>query len=278
MNDFRHKIGLGSVQFGISYGISNTHGKTSPKEVEKILDIASSKSINVIDTASSYGTAEQILGNLHKGRFDIISKFMPTQTNGSISFQLEKSLYNLKVDYLYGYMAHRPALLEGRDWEELQLLKKEGRIKKIGFSFNNPKEFEKLKNSGFIPNVVQVPFNYFDTRFKDLLIELKAEGCEVHTRSTFLQGLFFMNPENLVAYFNKFKSHINFLQSTYGNNLQTALLEFVLRQDFIDKVIIGVENVKQLEKNINSSLKIEPLNDSPYFPENILMPVNWPKN
>src|SRR5690606_20093157 len=145
----------------------------------------------------------------------------------------------------YGYLAHRPGLLKDYEWNELQQLKEEKKVEKIGYSLNEPEEYSALKDLGFYPDIVQVQFNYFDNRFKDLLIHLKAEGCEVHTRSTFLQGLFFMNADDLSPYFKIFKSHINFLQETYGSNLQTALLEFALRQEFIDKVIIGVENVDQ---------------------------------
>ena len=278
MVNYTGKIGLGSVQFGIPYGISNKAGITTVAEVEKILNVAYNRGIRIIDTARSYGMAEEIIGKLNNGRFNIISKFMPYRDYGDIRFQFEESLRLLKVDNLYGYLAHRPGLLTDRDWEELQLLKDKNKVLKIGFSLNEPEEYDFLSKAGYYPDIIQVPFNYFDNRFKELLIHLKSEGCEVHTRSTFLQGLFFMNANELAPYFNAFKSHINFLQETYGSDLQTALLDFALRQDFIDTVIIGVENVKQLEKNLDNTLGNHRLEDAPSFPTNILMPVNWPKN
>lgn len=278
MNKYTKKIGLGSVQFGMPYGISNTYGKTSITEVEKILDVAYDKGIRIIDTARSYGTSEEIIGGLNKGRFNVISKFLPSSEAGDLKSQCEQSLRFLKIDALYGFLAHRPGLLNEYEWGELNTLKKENKVKKIGYSLNKPEEYKTLKNSGFYPDIVQVPFNFFDTRFKELLIHLKEEGCEIHTRSTFLQGLFFIKPEDLAPYFNIFKSQINSLQLTYGVNLQTALLDFVLRQDFIDKVIIGVENVEQLVKNVDNTLKIDQLENSPNFPDSLLMPVNWPKN
>ena len=51
MNIFHNKIALGTVQFGIDYGISNNTGKTPFDEVNKILDIAKNYGINTIDTA-----------------------------------------------------------------------------------------------------------------------------------------------------------------------------------------------------------------------------------
>lgn len=277
----QNKIGLGSVQFGIPYGISNQNGQTPFDEVAKILDFAFSSNIKIIDTASGYGTSESVIGDLNKNRFEIVSKFMPSNSEVDIRKQLEKSLSLLKIESLYGYLAHRPLdLLDNIVvWNELKKLKSEMKIKKIGFSLNTPEEYYQLKLAGLEPDLVQVPFNYFDTRFKEVLIELKNAGCEVHTRSTFLQGLFFADTEKLPAFFNELKPSIKKLQNNYKEELEGVLLSYVLQQEFIDVVIMGVENEGQLKKNINfinyasqlESLKVT-------FSEQVVMPMNWPNN
>ena len=58
------KLSLGSAQWGLNYGISNKNGITSKNEVKKILNFAYKNKINLIDTASSYGNAEKIIGEL----------------------------------------------------------------------------------------------------------------------------------------------------------------------------------------------------------------------
>ena len=58
-----NKLSLGSVQWGSSYGVSNINGQTEANEVSKILNEARFKGIRLIDTATSYGTAESVLGN-----------------------------------------------------------------------------------------------------------------------------------------------------------------------------------------------------------------------
>ena len=200
--NLNNKIGVGSVQFGIPYGVSNSHGQTTSAEVNKILNYANRSGIKIIDTASAYGNAEEVLGFNDLNNFKIISKFMPKEENNSIRFQLKTSLEKLNVDSLYGYLAHRPlSLLDNRkQWEELLVLKQENKVRKIGFSLNEPKELDLLLNRGMMPDLIQVPYNYFDNRFKDILIDLKAKGCEIHTRSAFLQGLFFfdINSFNIV--------------------------------------------------------------------------------
>ena len=49
------KLGLGTVQFGMHYGISNREGKTPLREVTKILHVARDNQISVLDTAAQYG-------------------------------------------------------------------------------------------------------------------------------------------------------------------------------------------------------------------------------
>lgn len=279
--ELQNKIGLGSVQFGIPYGISNQNGQTPFDEVAKILDFAFLRNIKIIDTASGYGTSESVIGDLNKNRFAIVSKFMPSNSEVDIRKQLEKSLSLLKIESLYGYLAHRPLdLLDNiAVWNELKKLKSEMKIKKIGFSLNTPEEYYQLKLAGLKPDLVQVPFNYFDTRFKAVLIELKNAGCEVHTRSTFLQGLFFADTEKLPAFFNELKPSIKNLQNNYKEELEVVLLSYVLQQEFIDVVIMGVENEGQLKKNINfidNTSQLESLTVT--FSEQVVMPMHWPKN
>ena len=56
------KLGLGTVQFGTDYGISNKLGQTSADEVRKILEFAAGHGIRYLDTAPAYGTSEAVLG------------------------------------------------------------------------------------------------------------------------------------------------------------------------------------------------------------------------
>lgn len=278
---WQNKIGLGSVQFGLPYGISNQTGQTPIEEVSKILDLAFANGIRIIDTASGYGTSESVIGMLNDDRFSIVSKFGPSPSAEDIRQQLENSLSALKAESLYGYLAHRPLdLLENTIvWQELQKLKDEKKISKIGFSLNSPDEYQQLKSAGMVPDLVQAPFNYFDTRFREALTELKKNGCEVHTRSTFLQGLFFTDTEKLSPFFDELKPNLQYLHKTYNDRLEGALLSYVLQQEFIDVVIMGVENAAQLTANLESiaaAPELEPLGVP--FPEKLVMPMHWPKD
>lgn len=280
MGEQVQKIGLGTVQFGLPYGISNSGGQTSPGEVSEILNTAREKGVIILDTASAYGNAEKILGQHDLTSFKVVSKFMPPGSVSGISGQLQKSLDDLGILSLYGYLAHRPANLAENlhQWEELISLKEGGKIQKIGFSLNTPEELELLLKKGTEPDIVQVPFNYFDRRFKDLMMDLKKTGCEIHTRSAFLQGLFFMDAWELDNHFNEVVPLLEHLQKNV-KNLPGALLNFVLNQPFIDTVIVGVENRKQFIQNLESVTMFDTLPElHQEFSESILVPSNWPKN
>src|SRR3970040_1084149 len=55
------KLGFGTVQFGMYYGISNPNGKTPLGEIKAILQVAQENGIDIIDTAFSYGNSESTM-------------------------------------------------------------------------------------------------------------------------------------------------------------------------------------------------------------------------
>lgn len=280
MSTLINKIGVGTVQFGIDYGISNNEGKTPLSEVKKILEYSLNIGIEYIDTAFAYGNAEEVLGKFDLSSFKIVSKYISNSEMTLIS-QFKESLNRLNLSSIYGYMAHRPLdLLEDnyKSWQQLQELKNEGLVKKIGASFNTIKEFEKLKSHKIELDIIQVPYNYFDRRFELIMRNLKDNGYEIHTRSTFLQGLFFYPTDSLHPFFQDIKEYLRILQSY--DNLANKLLAHSLNKDFIDVVNIGVNNLDQLKENtkeLDQNLFDLPVMNK-QINNNILTPSSWPQN
>src|ERR1700712_1274210 len=56
------RLGVGTVQFGQAYGISNARGRVPADDVTAILRRAADAGIGVLDTAANYGKAEAVLG------------------------------------------------------------------------------------------------------------------------------------------------------------------------------------------------------------------------
>lgn len=280
MNNLVRKLGIGTVQFGIDYGISNKEGKTSLTEVKKILEYSREIGVVYIDTAFAYGNAEEVLGNFDLSNFKIISKYIPRSLI-TLTSQFNESLTRMNLSDIYGYMAHRPLDLikdNCKAWKQLQELKNEGLVKKIGASFNTLEEFEELKSHEIKPDIIQVPYNYFDSRFELVMKELKNNDCEIHTRSTFLQGLFFYPTDSLNPFFKEVKEDIKTLQSL--DNLANRLLAHSIKKDFIDVVNIGVNYANQLKENIEgldqNFIDLPIMNKQ--IENNIITPSLWPQN
>lgn len=274
------KLGIGTVQFGVKYGINNQTGQTSETDAHIILDTALQLGINTLDTASGYGDAEQVLGRYKKiTAFNTISKFIDVLDPKGLIEQFEETISNLKVKKLYGYIAHRPLhLLEHPIlWETLLTMKQQGKFDKVGYSLNTVDELEILLEKEIIPDLVQVPFNFLDQRFKPYFAELKKLKCEIHTRSTYLQGLLLMPIEKIPEYFTSIKPLLTAINHQTKNS-QGALLRYVLNEPAVDKVILGVENKMQLMQNIealNDAIDIKPHEKK--IPDHILIPSLWPK-
>jgi aryl-alcohol dehydrogenase-like predicted oxidoreductase len=260
------------------YGISNVTGRTEFPEISRILQTAKQNHIHLIDTASAYGNAEDVLGSNDLRDFRVVSKFLPVSENGRIFNQCMESIRRLGVPELYGYLSHRPNRLteEPESWRELAGLKELKLVKKIGFSLYHPEELDALLDKGYFPDIIQVPYNYFDRRFEDHMIAICKKGCEIHVRSVFLQGLFFLDTDSLNSYFTEVKPIIKKLQLTI-ENLPAALLNFVLNKPFVDKVIIGIETNDQLIMNLQGISMNEELPElDVQISELICNPSKWP--
>lgn len=281
------KIALGTVQFGLDYGISNKNGVPNDSELNAIFEVVKKANISILDTANAYGNSEERLGEFSNIEFEIVTKFSKINTEKELLEQLSNSLKKLKVDKIYGYLAHNADILIDNPsfWNVLQKAKKENKIKKIGFSIYNPEQLNKLLELNIIPDLVQLPYSILDRKFEESLSVLKKLGTEIHVRSVFLQGLYFMNPNNLPDNLLSFKAILEELNNICNHNnvsIAATALNFVVSNPNIDKVVIGVENANQLQTNIDfisnwksnddlfSSIKSIKIQD-----KNLLNPANW---
>ena len=280
------KLVLGTAQFGMNYGINNARGQVMPDEVNDILHKAGQSGVSYIDTASGYGNSEKILGDsfsLHQYSFRIISKFSPDgQTPKQ---QYDSSLRRLKVDKLYAFMVHNfPTYIEQPQiWEEFVELKEKGLVEHIGFSLYTLSELDYIIENGLEADIVQVPYNILDRQFEPYFPILKEKGIEVHTRSAFLQGLFFKDTNTFKGNITPLARYVKKIQHYCQQNeiqVQDIALGYVLSSQ-ADGVLIGVDSLSQLSCNIHSSERSITDKDLDFIrslevkEKTLLSPVNW---
>lgn len=262
------KIILGTVQMGLDYGINNELGKISLDDSHRILLNAHVSGIKALDTAEAYGNAHKVIGEFHKSypnyRFNIVTKVPHSIEENSIEIKIKEYLEDLEVNCLEILMFHSFDSFKSNQFtvDKLLELKSKGLINHIGVSVYTNDQLEYLLDKDDI-TVVQLPFNLLDNYSVrgDLLEELKLKGKIIHSRSAFLQGLFFkkINDENIIV--KKLQSELGILNeiAIHSNcSMEELALSYCLHQKNIDNVIIGVDSVDHLNKNIKaSSYKIE---------------------
>ena len=276
------KIALGTVQWGLNDGISNKQGIPSKDELNRILSFADKSGINLLDTASSYGNSEARIGDFSKNKFNIVTKIGISENDISIKEKIKKSLKKLKSNSVYGCLFHDTInfLKYPSAWNEIQVQKKEGLIKKIGFSLYNPQELEKLFELNYIPDLIQVPFNLIDRRFEPYLKELKNMDIEIHVRSIFLQGLllnFKMMNEIKFSKWNKiWWRYRNWLKSIGLSPLE-ACISHVLSFNDISNIVVGVDDLSQLKQIILASKRdtVKAPKSLISTDEKLINPLSW---
>jgi aryl-alcohol dehydrogenase-like predicted oxidoreductase len=283
-------LALGTVQFGLPYGISNKSGQVSCQAAKAIIALARSSGIDTIDTAIAYGESEACLGEIGLDGFKVITK-LPAMPNNieDVGFwvhdQMQASLQRLNVETVYGLLLHRSQQLLGPKGKALAQaigqLKSEGVVQKIGVSIYDPSELDTVMNACTI-DLVQAPFNLIDQRLQSSgwLQKLYDAGVEVHVRSVFLQGLLLMPAAEIPEKFKHWRPLFNNWHSwLLDNNISAAqaCIGYVQDHPQIAKIVLGVENIQQLKQLIQAEK--EPPNigwpNIDCSDEHLINPSNW---
>jgi aryl-alcohol dehydrogenase-like predicted oxidoreductase len=284
------KIILGTVQFGLNYGINNRIGKPTEETVFNILDLAYQKGISILDTADAYGDSINVIGSYHlshTNRFLVNTKFSKNET--PIYEQLIKAITMLGIENVNTYFYHKFSdfVQYSEIGDELLDLKRKKLINKIGLSVYGNDQLEKALDSEWI-DVIQAPFNILDNNNQKgkLLEKAKKRNKEIQARSIFLQGLFFMPLSDLPIKLRPLQPYLEKIRDiAYKNKIEIEelALKYVINQTCIDNVIIGIDSSSQLERNTDCFLKnqelpvsvLEELNNLRLELTDLLNPVNW---
>lgn len=284
----KHKLILGTVQFGVEYGINNTSGKPTSGQVFEILNHAWNHGISLLDTADAYGNATGLIGSYlfeNPNTFRVNTKFK--KNSSKISDQCKSSLTGLNIDKIHTYFFHSVAdFLNSKELlVDLIEIKSKGFIEKIGISIYSNDEFLAAIHSAEI-DVIQLPFNLLDNYSQrgNYLRLAKAMGKEIQVRSIFLQGLFFkpLNhlPKSLMDLHDSLLI-VKEISAEFRLPIDLIALNYALQQPEIDHVIIGIDNLHQLKQNLKySDIKIpdsiiERINNISVANQSLLYPKNW---
>ncbi len=288
------EVKVSEISFG-TWAIGGSWGKTDDRESLRALRTAMEAGVNFFDTADVYGDghSERLLAEATRGQEDriyIASKFCragdihdpQTYSAQQVGAYCEASLKRLNRERIDLYQIHCPPLSilkEGRVFEVLDRLQREGKIRHYGVSVETVEEGLFCLEQ---PNVraLQVIFNIFRQKpLERLLAEARRKGVGILARLPLASGLLtgkFTRASTFEAddhrRFNENGEHFNVGETFAGlglakgveladrlrwiaagrGNMARAALRWVLDQEGITCVIPGFRNVRQVEDNLSA--------------------------
>ncbi len=256
-------LGFGCMRF------PTRNGKIDEAEAERMLDRAIGAGVTYLDTAYPYhnGDSEPFVGRVLK-KYDRSSLYLATKlpmwkikTLEDAKETFEEQLKRLDVDYVDFYLLHA---LDGKRWEQVQelklleyceQLKKEGKIRWLGFSFHDDYEaFEKIL-TGYGWDFCQIQYNYVDTDIQagDKGYELAEKlGIPMVIMEPVKGGSLAALPADITAPFR-----------AYAPDASDAswALRWVASKPNVKVVLSGMSTMEQVEDNLKTFERFRPFNE-----------------
>lgn len=257
------ELALGTVQFGMAYGIAGRGSPVPESEVREILETACAAGIRLLDTAASYGDIEARLVRLCSGMpFQVISKIpaLDRMSAGISAAELASDAAARSRDRLGGMLAgmlfHRAEDLlcdEGPGiWESVRRVL--GSDVRLGVSCYAPEEACAIRAR--LPlSIAQLPGNALDQRIGNDDVIAQLERVELYVRSVFLQGLLLMPLEEAIrkvpAAAMPLRAWQRWCRSSGMSPLEGALA-VAKSLSPVKYLIIGVDSVRQLDQIVSA--------------------------
>lgn len=291
---------LGTVQFGLPYGIANRTGQPSYAQVLGIIEAAAAGGVNCLDTAAAYGTSEEVLGRALRElglaeRMLVVTKVRPLSppeladagaAYRAIGESVEESRRRLQLDCLPLVLFHREADVKYR--YVLAELKERGLIRMYGVSCDHVAgpAVAFAETEGIA--ALQIPGNVLDRRHQrsGVFQSAASRGVAVFIRSVYLQGLLLM-PEAAVPERQKMvvpvRRRLTQLAADAGMTLAELAIRYMGSQDGVTCVVVGCETIEQVRANVamfnGGSLDAGFVREIeaavPDLPANIISPGLW---
>jgi aryl-alcohol dehydrogenase-like predicted oxidoreductase len=258
------RLGLGTVQFGTAYGITNAKGQVDPATVAAILEAGRRAGIHLIDTAAAYGMSEEVIGPLvgRSSDYVVVTKTLPKPT--SIQAAVERARQSHRTlggKQLHGLLVHHVSDLQTADgpefWKALLELRDAGLFAGIGISAYITDDLLMLARR-FRPAIMQLPVSILDQRLirQGTLAALKDLGVEIHVRSAFLQGLVFLDPMKLPKRLAHAQAQLLVFHARLRDLRMSPLeaaIRFLLSVREVDNVVVGTTSVDEIHEIIHAA-------------------------
>lgn len=265
---------IGTMRWGI-WGANH-----SEKEVQKLIETSVDEGLTTFDHADIYGnyTTEKLFGDafsemkIGREKVQFISKCgieMPCEnrnfkiksynySKNHILNSVDKSLENLKTDYLDLLLLHRPSPLMNPEeiGETFNLLREQKKVRHFGVSNFSPSQFD-LINDAFplITNQVEISVNQTGSFYDGTLDQMMLKKLQPMAWSV-MGNYFSENSDQNV----RIKLVLDELRTKYGAEENQILLAFILRHPAKILPVIGTSRrdvIKKFKQGLSMNLERE---------------------
>jgi spore coat polysaccharide biosynthesis protein SpsF len=262
-----NRIGIGTVQFGTIYGITNMHGQVPRPTVAEILRIAQEAGIRLLDTAAMYGEAEEVLAELLPQNSDFQITTKTTTSAIGVKGVVDRARESHRIlggRPIHGLLVHSASDLRSSNgpelWAALQGLRDEGLFSRIGISAYGSDDPIDLAER-YRPDIIQLPVSVLDQRpvNRGVLRQLKDLGVEIHARSVFLQGAIFLKPSELplgLAHVRPKLEAFHARLQELGISPVQAGIGYPLSIPEIDRAVVGISSVEEAQDIIAAAAQV----------------------
>lgn len=295
------RLMLGTVQFGMPYGVANRTGQPTEGDVREIVAAAFDGGVNCFDTAAAYGTSEEVLGRVLSDlrltdRVVVVTKVRaltpdeasdPRLAARAITDSVETSRQRLGIETLPVVLFHREP--DAAQADALRQLRDRGWVRYVGVSCDNVAGPARAFAESGEFDALQIPANVLDRRHSrsGLLETVAARDVALFVRSVYLQGLLVMPEPAIPPHLQEVlpvRRALERLAQEAGMSLAELCLRAMLSLPGVTSLLTGVETVAQVRDNLalfdRGPLAADLLTrisaTVPDLPASLLTPWQWP--
>ena len=261
------RLMLGTVQFGMPYGVANRTGQPDYRTALDIVDAAVNGGVNCFDTAAAYGTSEEVLGRILQDlkiadQMVVVTKVRALspeeltntqQAQRAIEQSVAESRRRLRIDALPVVLFHREA--DAKYMDSLLELKDRGWLKHCGVSCDNRPGFASRAIEEGQASALQLPASVLDHRHRHsgIFQQAKLKNVALFIRSVYLQGLLLLTEDAIPAHLQDVipaRRRLQAIAEEARLTLAELAVKYLLEQPGVTCLLAGVETVPQVQDNL----------------------------
>lgn len=267
-NDYISLLGMGCMRFPMLAGDTDV----DYEKAQQIVDYAYQHGVNYFDTAYPYleGFSETFIGRAlqkYPRKSYYLADKMPgwcVKTMADVERIFAEQLQKCQVDYFDFYLCHALDENNFKIYEEIDIIgfldkqKKEGKIRRLGFSFHDKPAFLEYILTKYDWDFAQIQLNYMDWTLQDAKGQyelLEAHGIPCVVMEPVRGGALATLSKDAAACFK---------QANQKYSVASWAIRYAASLPNVLTVLSGMSTLEQVKDNVATMTNFVPLQEADY--------------